>query len=43
MNNKGSTMVLLVIVIALVIVLGTSVLSVAAKQYEIKRVNMDSK
>ena len=43
MNNKGSTLVLLIIVIALVIVLGTSVLSVAAKQYEIKRVNMDSK
>lgn len=43
MNNKGSTMVLLVIVIALVIVLGTSVLNVAFKQYEIKKFNIDSK
>jgi hypothetical protein len=43
MNNKGSTMVLLVIVIALVIVLGTSVLSVAVKQYAIKKFNIDFK
>ena len=43
MNNKGSTMVLLVIVIALVIILGTSVLSISVKQYEIKKVNIDSK
>jgi hypothetical protein len=43
MNNKGSTMVLLIIVIALIIVLGTSVLNVAVKQYEIKKFNIDSK
>ena len=43
MNNKGSTMVLLVIVIALLIVLGTSVLSVAVGQYEIKKVNIEAK
>ena len=43
MNNKGSTMVLLVIIIALIIILGTSVLSVAVKQYEIKRVSIESK
>lgn len=43
MNNKGSTMVLLVIVIALVLVLVTSVLSVAVDQYAIKRFNIDSK
>lgn len=43
MNNKGSTMVLLVIVIALVIVLGASVLNVAVKQYAIKKFNIDSK
>jgi hypothetical protein len=43
MNNKGSTLVLLVIVIALVIVLGASVLNVSVKQYEIKKFNIDSK
>ncbi len=43
MNNKGSTMVLLIIVIALVIVLGSSVLNVAFKQYEIRKFNTDSK
>ena len=43
MNNKGSTMVLLVIVIALVIVLGASVLNIAVNQYAIKRFNNDSK
>lgn len=43
MNNKGSTLVLLVIVIALVIVLGTSVLNVVIQHYEIKKFNTDSK
>lgn len=43
MNNKGSTLVLLVIIIALVIVLGTTVLNVVMKQYEIKRFNTDAK
>jgi len=43
MNNKGSTMVLLVIVIALVIVLGVSVLNIAVKQYAINKFNIDSK
>jgi hypothetical protein len=43
MNNKGSTLVLLVIVIALVIVLGTSVLNISVKQYAIKKFNIDSK
>ena len=43
MNNKGSTLVLLIIVIALVIVLGASVLNIAVKQYAIKKFNIDSK
>ena len=43
MNNKGSTLVLLVIVIALVIVLGASVLNVSVNQYAIKKFNIDSK
>lgn len=43
MNNKGSTLVLLVIVISLVIVLGTAVLNVVIKQYEIKRFHTDAK
>lgn len=43
MKNKGSTMVLLVIVIALIIVLGASVLNIAVKQYAIKKFNIDSK
>ena len=43
MKNKGSTMVLLVIVIALIIILGASVLNIAVKQYAIKKFNIDSK
>jgi hypothetical protein len=43
MNNKGSTLVLLVIVIALIFVLGASVLNVAVKHYAIKKFNIDSK
>jgi uncharacterized protein YycO len=43
MNNKGSVLILMVIVIALVIVMGLSVLNTAAKQYEIKKFNIDSK
>lgn len=43
MNNKGSTLVLLVIVIALVLVLGASVLNTVVKQYEIKMFNSESK
>ena len=43
MNNKGSTLVLLVIVIALVMVLGASVLNIVVKQYEIKMFNSETK
>lgn len=43
MNNKGSTLVLLVIVIALIFVLGTTALNVVMKQYEIKMFNRDAK
>lgn len=43
MNNKGSTLILLVIVIALVIVLGLSILNTAVNHYEIKKFNIDSK
>jgi hypothetical protein len=43
MKNKGSTLVLLVIIIGLVIILGTSVLYVVIKQYEIKKFNTDAK
>ena len=43
MNNKGSTLVLLVIVIALVMVLGASVLNIVLKQYEIKMFNSETK
>lgn len=40
MNNKGSVLILMVIVIALVIVMGLSVLNTAAKQYEIKSLTL---
>ena len=43
MNNKGSTLVLLIIIISLVVVLGTAVLNVVIKQYEIKRFHTDAK
>ena len=43
MNNKGSTLVLLVIVIALVMVLGVSVLNIVVNQYEIKMFNSETK
>lgn len=43
MNNKGSTLVLLVIIIALIFVLGTTALNVVLKQYEIKLFNTDTK
>ncbi len=43
MNRKGSTLILLVIVIALVIVLGTSILNVVMRHYEIKKFNTDSR
>ena len=43
MNNKGSTLVFLVIVIALIIVLGASVLNVVMRQYEIKMFNTDDR
>ncbi len=43
MNNKGSTLVLLIIVIALVMVLGASVLNIVVKQYEIKMFNSETK
>src|SRR5690606_20883831 len=43
MNNKGSTLLFLVIVIALIIVLGASVLNIVIKQYEIKMFNTDDK
>jgi hypothetical protein len=43
MNNKGSVLILLVVVIALVIVLGLSVLNSAVNYYAIKKFNTDSK
>lgn len=43
MDKKGSTLVLLVIVIAIVIVLGFSALNIVLKQYEIKRFNTTEK
>ncbi|NLK89942.1 MAG: hypothetical protein GX276_07385 [Clostridiaceae bacterium] len=43
MNNKGSTLIILVIVIALVIVLGLSVINTTVNHYEIKKFSIDSK
>ena len=43
MNNKGSVLVLLVIVIAIVIALGASLLNVVFTSYDIKRFNTETK
>lgn len=43
MNNKGSTMVLLVIAMAVIMTLGVSILNIAMMQYNIRNYNTDSK
>jgi cell division protein FtsL len=43
MNNKGSTMVLLVIAMAVIMALGVSILNVAMMQYNIRNYSTDSK
>ena len=42
-NNKGSTMVLLVVAIAVISLLGTSILGVTMMNYKIKKTNSDLK
>lgn len=43
MNNKGSTMVLLVIAMAVIMALGVSILNIAMMQYNIRNYSIDSK
>lgn len=43
MNNKGSTMVLLVITMAVIMALGVSILNIAMMQYNIRNYSIDSK
>ena len=43
MNNKGSTLVLLIIAMAIIITLGVSVLDIAVMQYNIKKNNTEAK
>jgi len=43
MNDKGSTLVLLVIVMTIIIALGVSILDIAMMQYNIKKYNTEAK
>jgi len=43
MNIKGSTLVLLVIVMAIIITLGVSILNIAMMQYDLKKFNTEIK
>lgn len=43
MNNKGSTMVLLVIAMSVIIALGVSILNIAMMQYNIRNYSMEAK
>ncbi len=43
MNNKGSTMVLLAIAMAVIMALGVSILNIAMMQYNIRNYSTDSK
>ncbi|MGB4438581.1 MAG: hypothetical protein WBJ13_05000 [Sedimentibacter sp.] len=43
MNIKGSTLVLLVIVMAIIITLGVSILNIAMMQYDFKKLNTEIK
>lgn len=43
MNNKGSTLVILVIVMTIIITLGVSILNISMMHYNIKKFNTESK